>query len=42
MGIPTYIESGADISLISLKFGRSLGFNQEEGDTIRQIKGVSE
>ena len=36
-----YIDSGADISLIPLKFGRSLGFKQEEGDTIRQIKGVS-
>jgi len=41
VGIPMYIDSGADISLIPLKFGRSLGFKQEEGDTIREIKGVS-
>jgi len=41
VGIPMYIDSGADISMIPLRFGRSLGFRQEEGDTIREIKGVS-
>lgn len=41
VGIPMYIDSGADISMIPLRFGRSLGFKQEEGDTIREIKGVS-
>ena len=41
VGILMYIDSGADISMIPLKFGRSLGFKQEEGDTIREIKGVS-
>lgn len=41
VGIPMYVDSGADISMIPLRLGRSLGFKQEEGDTIRQIKGVS-
>ncbi|MBU7009074.1 MAG: hypothetical protein HXS46_00170 [Theionarchaea archaeon] len=41
VGIPMYIDSGADISMIPLRFGRSLGFRQEEGDTVREIKGVS-
>jgi hypothetical protein len=28
VGIPMYIDSGADISMIPLKFGISLGFKQ--------------
>lgn len=36
-----YVDSGADISMIPLRFGRSLGFKQEEGDIIKEIKGVS-
>jgi len=37
VGIPMYIDSGADISMIPLRFGRALGFKQEEKDTI-QVK----
>jgi len=39
--IPMYIDSGADLSMIPLRFGRSLGLRQEEGDTIQEIKGIS-
>jgi hypothetical protein len=39
--IPMYIDSGADISLIPFKYGKILGFKQEEGDDIQEIKGVS-
>jgi len=39
--IPMYIDSGADVSMIPFRFGRALGFKQEEGDTIQEIKGVS-
>ncbi len=41
VGMPMYIDSGADVSLIPLRFGRALGFRHEEGDTIQEIKGVS-
>jgi len=39
--MPMYIDSGADVSMIPFCFGRALGFKQEEGDTIQEIKGVS-
>jgi len=38
--IPMYIDSDADVSMIPFRFGRALGFKQEE-DTIQEIKGVS-
>jgi len=39
--VPMYIDSGADISMIPLNLGKSLGFKQEKSDIIREIKGVS-
>ncbi|MBE0516426.1 MAG: hypothetical protein IBX41_03400 [Methanophagales archaeon] len=39
--IPMYIDSGADVSMIPFRFGRALGFKQEEDDAIQEIKGVS-
>ncbi len=41
VGMPMYIDSGADVSMIPLHFGRALGFKQKEKDTIQEIKGVS-
>lgn len=41
VGIPMYIDSGADISMIPLRFGNALGFKQEKDDTIQEIKGIS-
>jgi hypothetical protein len=41
VGMPMYIDSGADVSMIPLRFGRALGFKQEKEDTIQEIKGVS-
>jgi len=39
--MPMYIDSGADISMIPFRFGRALGFRQEESDTIHELKGIS-
>lgn len=41
VGMPMYIDSGADISMIPFRFGRALGFAQEELDAIVEIKGIS-
>ncbi len=41
VGMPMYIDSGADVSMIPLRLGRSLGFKQEENDVIQEIKGVT-
>ncbi|MCK5561375.1 MAG: hypothetical protein KAJ51_12300 [Thermoplasmata archaeon] len=41
VAMPMYIDSGADISMIPLHFGRALGFKQEDDDIIQEIKGVS-
>ena len=41
VGMPMYIDSGADMSMIPLRFGRALGFKQEENEIIKEIKGVS-
>ena len=41
VGIPMYIDSGADVSMIPLRFGRALGFKHEDGDVIQEIKEVS-
>lgn len=41
VGIPMYIDSGADVSMIPLRFGRALGFKHEDGDVIQEIKGIS-
>jgi len=41
VGIPMYIDSGADISMIPLRFGKALGFKQEKEDTIQEVRGVS-
>ena len=35
------IDSGADITMIPLRFGRALGFRQNPSDKILEIKGVS-
>jgi len=40
--IPMYIDSGADISMIPLRFGKALGFEQEKDEIIREIKGISD
>lgn len=39
--IPMYIDSGADISMVPLRFGKALGFEQEKNEIIREIKGIS-
>jgi hypothetical protein len=36
-----YIDSGADITMVSLELGKALGFKQLPSDEIREIKGVS-
>lgn len=36
-----YIDSGADITMLSLELGKALGFKQLPTDEIREIKGVS-
>lgn len=36
-----YIDSGADITMLSLELGKALGFRQKPADEIREIKGVS-
>lgn len=36
-----YIDSGADITMISLELGKALGLKQLPTDEIREIKGVS-
>jgi len=36
-----YIDSGADITMLSLGLGKALGFKQLPNDEIREIKGVS-
>lgn len=35
------IDSGADITMIPLRFGKALGFKQKPSDKILEIKGVS-
>jgi hypothetical protein len=39
--VPMYIDSGADVSVILFRFGKALGFKQEEKDIIRELKGIS-
>lgn len=36
-----YIDSGADITMIPLRFGQALGFKQTPSDKILEIRGVS-
>jgi len=36
-----YIDSGADITMVSLELGKALGFKQSPNDEILEIKGVS-
>ena len=36
-----YIDSGADITMIPFRLGKSLGFVQNPKDAILEIKGVS-
>jgi hypothetical protein len=36
-----YIDSGADITMVSLQVGKALGIKQEPNDEILEIKGVS-
>lgn len=38
--IPMYIDSGADISLIPLRFGKALGFNKDAGK-IEEMRGIA-
>lgn len=39
--IVMYIDSGADITMISLEIGKALGLKQNPDDEILEIKGVS-
>ena len=39
--VAMYIDSGADITMVSLELGKVLGFKQLSTDEIREIKGVS-
>ncbi len=39
VGLPMYIDSGADVSMIPFRFGRALGFRQEEKAVIGQKSG---
>jgi len=36
-----YIDSGADITMISLELGKAMGLRHTPQDEIREIKGVS-
>lgn len=36
-----YIDSGADITMVSLELGKALGFKQSPADEILEIRGVS-
>lgn len=36
-----YIDSGADITMVSLELGKALGFKQYPADEILEIRGVS-
>jgi hypothetical protein len=36
-----YIDSGADLTMIPLRFGRAIGLKQSSSDAIRQIRGIS-
>jgi hypothetical protein len=35
-----YIDSGADLTMIPLRFGRAIGLKQSSSDTIHQIRGI--
>ena len=35
------IDSGADITMVPMRFGRAIGFRQDPSDKILEIKGVS-
>jgi len=39
--VALYIDSGADITMISLELGKALGLKQHPDDEILEIKGVS-
>ena len=36
-----YVDSGADISMIPLRFGRALGLKQTSSDNVRELRGIS-
>jgi len=36
-----YIDSGADITMLPLRFGRALGLKQTASDIIREVRGIS-
>lgn len=36
-----YIDSGADLTMIPLRFGRALGLKQASSDIIRELRGIS-
>jgi hypothetical protein len=36
-----YIDSGADVTMIPLRFGRALGLKQTSSDIIRELRGIS-
>ncbi len=38
--VPMYIDSGADITVIPLRFGKALGFKQEP-DEILEMRGIA-
>jgi hypothetical protein len=39
--MPMYIDSGADVSMVPLRLGRALGFNQLPSDVIYEAKGIA-
>jgi hypothetical protein len=41
VGTSMYIDSGADLTMIPLRFGRALGLRQEPSDIIRELRGIS-
>lgn len=37
-----YFDSGADITLVTLSFGKLLGFKLKEGEEIKELKGIGD
>jgi hypothetical protein len=41
VGASMYINSGADLTMVPLRFGRAIGLRQEPSDIIRELRGIS-
>ena len=39
--VAMYIDSGADVTMIPLRFGKALGFKQIPSDIIYEVRGIS-